>query len=191
MIEPIEFGDVLPKDLFNEIGKELYRKGWRLKNKSSKGTRRFWTQYQSDNIKFKKSAEIIKNKIKEHTNKNIELVKIHCNGQTSHQDGSAHRDFLQDDVWTFVLFTNEFWDVRMGGGFNVLNPISKRHQYYHYASNWGVLIPSNWVHWGDPPNFHTDELRTSVAFSFTTSKQYAKIRKIAKESEVENDRDFV
>ena len=66
---------------------------------------------------------------------------------------------------------------------NVLNPDLKKHQYFHYASNWGVLIPSNWAHWGDPPNSHTDELRTSVAFSYATSEQYATIRKIAIEKE--------
>lgn len=183
MSQPIEFGDVLPKTLFDEIGKELFKKGWRLSNKSAKGTRRFWTQHQSDNKIFKKAGDIVKEKIKEVTNKNIKLVKIHCNGQTTGQDGAAHIDFSQDNVWTFVLFTNQFWDVRLGGGFNVLNPDLKKHQYFHYASNWGVLIPSNWAHWGDPPNSHTDELRTSVAFSYATSEQYATIRKIAIEKE--------
>ena len=36
MNEPIEFGDVLPKDLFDEIGEELFKKGWRLSNKSAR-----------------------------------------------------------------------------------------------------------------------------------------------------------
>ena len=38
MSQPIEFGDVLPKTLFDEIGKELFKKGWRVSNKSAKGT---------------------------------------------------------------------------------------------------------------------------------------------------------
>lgn len=54
MNEPIEFGDVLPKDLFDEIGEELFKKGWRLANKSAKGTKRFWTQHQVDNPIFNK-----------------------------------------------------------------------------------------------------------------------------------------
>ena len=73
MSQPIEFGDVLPKTLFDEIGKELFKKGWRLSNKSAKGTRRFWTQHQSDNKIFNKAGEIVKEKIKEVTNKNIKL----------------------------------------------------------------------------------------------------------------------
>ena len=46
-----------------------------------------------------------------------------------------------------------------------------------------MLIPSKWTHWGDPPNSHTDELRTSVAFSFATADQYDIIREKAIESE--------
>ena len=183
MNEPVEFGDVLPKDLFDEIGEELFKKGWRLSNKSAKGTKRFWTQHQVDNPIFNRAGNIVLEKIKEYTDESIKLVRIHCNGQTTGQDGAAHIDFWPDNVWTFVLFTNKFWDVRLGGGFNVINPEIKKHQYYHYASNWGVLIPSKWMHWGDPPNSHTDELRTSVAFSFATADQYDIIREKAIESE--------
>jgi hypothetical protein len=183
MNEPVELGNVLPKELFDEIGKELFNKGWRLSNKSAKGTKRFWTQYQVDNPIFIKAGEIVKDKIKEYTKENIKLVRIHCNGQTTGQDGAAHRDFVENNVWTVILFTAPRWDVRLGGGFNVINPELKKHQFYHYAPNWAVLIPSNWSHWGDPPNTYTDELRTSVAFSFTIEEQYDIIRKKAIESQ--------
>ena len=130
MNEPVEFGDVLPKDLFDEIGEELFKKGWRLSNKSAKGTKRFWTQHQVDNPIFNRAGNIVLEKVKEYTDESIKLVRIHCNGQTTGQDGAAHVDFWTDNVWTFVLFTNKFWDVRLGGGFNVINPEVKKHQYY-------------------------------------------------------------
>lgn len=58
MNEPVELGNVLPKELFDEIGKELFNKGWRLSNKSAKGTKRFWTQYQVDNPIFIKVEKL-------------------------------------------------------------------------------------------------------------------------------------
>lgn len=186
MIQPIEFANVLPEELHSDLYMHLYKKGWRLKNRSHSKSKRFWTQYQADNPDFKKASKIVLDKIKEHTNRNIKCVRIHCNGQTAGQDGTAHTDFVDDEVWTFIYFSNLNWDVRMGGGFNVLNPKLQQHQYYHYAPNYGVLIKSNWPHWGDCPNFHTDELRTSIAFSYTVSKKYDTIRKIAKASEVGN-----
>ena len=85
-------------------------------------------------------------------------------------------------MWTFVLFTEENWNTQWGGEFVTQDPVSKEYKYVSYIPNNGTLVPSNWLHYGKSPNSYTDQLRTSVAFSYTSiqSFEYMKEKSIVK-----------
>ena len=80
-----------------------------------------------------------------------------------------HKDFLQPWVWTFVLFTNLEWNQEWGGEFVCYNTNTNKYNHVPYIPNRGVLVPSNWDHYGSSPNALTDNLRTTIGFSYVLS----------------------
>lgn len=117
-------------------------------------------------------ATFIKLKIQKVLKTDIRLVKIHVNGQTSNQLTKFHVDYYDSDFWTFVLFTSPEWNSNWGGEFILQNPVNKSYKYVPYIPNTGCLLPSNWMHVGTSPNGFTDKLRTTIAFSYCSSKNY-------------------
>ena len=164
---PIKFYDVLDDNLFEACFDELDRPVWALNNASSRGLSRAWGlgNIHADLIYFK-IGSYIKLKILKHIKEKLHLIKIHANGQTALQKGEFHHDFIQEYVWTFVLFTNDNWDNQWGGEFVCLDPETGEYHYTPYVPNGGVLIPSHWQHYGQSPNNFTDELRTTLAFCY-------------------------
>jgi hypothetical protein len=172
MTFPIKFYDVLSDDLFDACFDELDGSVWGLNNASSRGLSRAWGMGTiHDNIPFFNAAVYIKLKILKHIQKKLYLVKIHVNGQTALQKGDFHHDFAQEHVWTFILFTNDNWNIQWGGEFICLDPETEEYHYIPYVPNGGVLIPSHWQHYGASPNNFTDELRTTLAFCYCLSEE--------------------
>jgi len=167
---PIHYdSEVLPLPCFFGIDDEFYHGEWALCNSSySRGDYKdnlsWGMRWEHDKQQFLEAATIIKMKIQKHIKKDLRLCKIHVNGQTFGQIATFHKDFIQDWVWTFVLFTNMEWNQEWGGEF----VCSDGNDYYHYpyVPNRGVLIPSNWEHRGASPNSSTDILRTTIGFSY-------------------------
>jgi len=167
MTFPIEFYDVLSDDLFEAVVDELDADIWGLNNASEMGLERSWgLKHIHDKLLFFNVASYIKLKILKHIKEKLHLVKIHANGQTALQKGGFHHDFSQEYVWTFVLFTNDNWDIQWGGEFVCVDPETGQYYYTPYLPNCGVLIPSHWKHYGASPNNFTDELRTTLAFCY-------------------------
>ena len=90
------------------------------------------------------------------------------NGQTSGQKSEFHHDSpttgLNDDsVWTFVFFTEHYWNTQWGGELVVQYPVGDGFDYFYapYIPNGGVLIKSGWEHFGASPNHCTCLLYTS------------------------------
>ena len=188
---PIHYdGEVLPLPCFFGIDDELHYGEWALCNSSYSFDSRppvMWVgpeqsrvtykdnlcwgmRWEHDKQQFLQAATIIKMKIQKHIKKDIRLCKIHVNGQTFGQIPTFHKDFIQDWVWTFVLFTNMEWNKEWGGEFIC----TKDDKYYHYpyVPNRGVLIPSNWEHRGASPNNSTDKLRTTIGFSYVQADKW-------------------
>ena len=65
---------------------------------------------------FFKCASTIKLKLQKHL-KNLTFIGNHSNGSAFGQ--GKYIDFDEDDVWTFVLFTEDTWDTQWGGEFVV------------------------------------------------------------------------
>jgi len=164
---PIKFEYVLPHNLFNSIQDDLCF-DWTLNNYSSSPDQHLsWALSTiNDKILFYEAAAIIKLKILKHLKQKMQLIKIHVNGQTFGQVAEFHYDFLEQNSWTFILFTNTFWNTQWGGEFVCQDPDTGKYNYTTYIPNCGVLIPAWWQHYGSSPNHSTDKLRTTIAFSY-------------------------
>jgi hypothetical protein len=179
MKDCISFDDeVLPVKNFIAVSDELERNSaWSLINYSynpkhvnQDSNKLSWGfEYEHDRIAFYDAAIHIKLKIQKYIRNPIQLCKIHVNGQTTNQVAPFHKDFLQPWVWTFVLFTNLKWNTEWGGEFVCYNTNTNKYNYVPYIPNRGVLVPSNWDHYGSSPNALTDNLRTSIGFSYVLS----------------------
>ena len=179
MKDCISFDDeVLPVKNFIAVSDELERNSaWSLINYSynpkhvnQDSNKLSWGfEYEHDRIAFYDAAIHIKLKIQKYIRNPIQLCKIHVNGQTTNQVAPFHKDFLQPWVWTFVLFTNLKWNTEWGGEFVCYNTNTNKYNYVPYIPNRGVLVPSNWDHYGSSPNSLTDNLRTSIGFSYVLS----------------------
>ena len=161
--------EVLPVKNFIALSDELYS-GWSLINYSNTANKLSWGfEYEHDRIAFYDAAIHIKLKIQKYIRNPIQLCKIHVNGQTTSQVAPFHTDFPQPWVWTFILFTNLEWNTEWGGEFVCYNTNTKKYNYVPYIPNRGVLVPSNWDHYGSSPNALTDNLRTTIGFSYVLS----------------------
>lgn len=175
MNKPLIIKNVLNDKLFIDVNNDLRDHcKWQMKNKSYAGDDHIsWVVNPvHDQLTFYKASIIIQLKILRYIKKSIRLCKIHCNGQTRGQAASFHRDFPDDDVWTFVLFTEKNWNTQWGGEFVSQHPKTKEYFYTPYIPNTGALIPSNWQHYGQSPNMSTNKLRTTIAFCYMTSKLF-------------------
>ena len=169
MDHPIIIKNVLTKDLFTNLNETLHKHSrWRFTNTSYSGGATSWGfDKDIDNqLIFYEVATIIKLKVQRYIRKNIHLCKIHCNGQTSGQISEFHADFSPFDIWTFILFTECYWDTQWGGEFVSQHPNTKEYFYTPYIPNTGALIPSYWQHYGQSPNMNTHKIRTTMAFSY-------------------------
>jgi hypothetical protein len=187
---PINFQNVLDGVTFFGIRDMFKYERWIMTNgtseydrsnnmqSNSKYTNKSWLiprEVLNSNLDCLKAAIIIQYKIKQKIKKDIELIRIHSNGQTREQISEFHGDFTYDgknsgpsplDRLTFILFTEPFWDIEWGGEFIAQNPETLVYYYTSYIPNDGVVVPSHWQHKGCSPNAHTDRLRTTLAFSY-------------------------
>lgn len=166
MDKPIHFKEVVSPILFASLKDDL-TDSWVLINESYSGDSITWgLNCTHDKMSFLQASAIIKLKILKHIKEKIQLVKIHANGQTSNQKAAFHVDFAHKNVWSFILFTEWNWNTQWGGEFIAQNPETREYHYTPYIPNSGVLIPSHWQHYGASPNAYTDQLRTTLAFSY-------------------------
>lgn len=168
--ESIHLYDVLPVDHFLRLNADL-QYGWKNNNVSNRDEYISWGKLEEDIIDdliYKSVGSYIKYKIKKHLrSSNLELSRIHVNGQTNGQSSLFHTDADNDGTYTFILFTTKSWNSNWGGEFSILNPLKGKYEYYPYIPNSGILIDSTWEHRGNSPNNMTYKLRTSVAFMYT------------------------
>lgn len=185
---PFTLNSVLPTQKFFALRDEFLYSGWSLTNYSGYDQiigedKVSWKLNEPNNkLIMYECATIIKLKLQKYLRQNLIFCRAHSNGQTFGQDTKFHIDFTEDDVWTFVLFTEPNWNTQWGGEFVAQDPISKEYKYVTYKPNNGALVPSNWLHYGKGPSSSTDHLRTSMAFSYSSiqSFQSMKTKKIAK-----------
>ena len=94
------------------------------------------------------AATTILLKVKRYLRQDIRLLRIHSGAKYFGCEPAFHTDFKEDYCFTFVLFTNRYWNTNWGGEFIAQNPITNEYNYVPYIPNNGVLVPSNWEHTG-------------------------------------------
>ncbi len=167
--ESIHLYDILPEDIFLRLNGDL-KYGWKNNNASNKDQYTSWGKTEEDildSLIYISVGSYIKYKIKKHLRtSDLDLSRIHINGQTNGQASLFHKDEEKDGTYTFILFTEDSWNSNWGGEFVIHNPFSGKYEYYPYIPNSGILIDSTWEHRGNSPNNMTYKLRTSVAFMY-------------------------
>ena len=184
MNKPIVIYDVLPRDEIDALYPYFDRKSpainslatWTYNNASyGKGDPISWQHPLRTDLIFEKCATTVKLKMMKYLRRPLKLCKIHVNGQTAGQNTVFHKDFQEDDVWTFIYFNQHYWNIEWGGEFVAQSPDGVYH-YTPYIPNTGAFIPSNWEHKGHPPNdLIGNDIRTTIAFSFCDPKIHSHI----------------
>jgi hypothetical protein len=169
---PFIIKDVLPAKNFIALRDEFID-GWTLSNSSDDKSydqyKNFWGMAEQNTLPIMDAAVITKLKVQKYLKTNLRLIKCHINGQTFGQTGRFHVDFLENNIWTFVLFCGDYWETNWGGEFVCYNPVQNQYRYVPYIPNTGCLVPSNWDHYGSAPS-QMGVLRTSLAFGFCDAR---------------------
>jgi len=176
---PILINNALPTGLFFSLRDEFEYQGWGCKNFSDENNkeRMSWRLNEAnDKLVMYQCASIIKLKIQKYLRQPLVFIKAHSNGATFGQTTAFHKDFTEQNVWTFVLFTEQNWNVQWGGEFVCFDPNYHQYRYTTYRPNAGALIPSNWEHYGKAPNETTDKLRTTIAFSYASLDSFNQLK---------------
>ena len=178
---PIVIKDVLPVSTFFSLRDEFKHTGWGLYNYSNnfdkENERISWKLNETnDKLIFYQCASIIKFKLQKYLKQDLIFIRVHSNGATFGQTCRFHVDFNEDNVWTFVLFTEKNWNTQWGGEFITFDPINQEYKYTPYIPNSGALVPSNWQHYGAAPNDTTDKMRTTVAFSYASLQSFNDVK---------------
>ena len=159
--------DCLPVDKFLSLhqGIDPTYSNWVFNNPAYDGGHMSWGRTpESLETIFYDAATIIKYKVMRLLKKPLVLGRIHCNGQTSGQICDFHSDFDDREAYTVILFTNLSWNTGWSGEFICL--VDGEYKISPYIPNQAVLIDASWQHSANCPNNKTDQLRTTVAFSY-------------------------
>jgi hypothetical protein len=164
---PVIFDNILPKKLFVAITDDL-ESNWTFGQQAieSKTSPKFWSKKEDNTLLYFECACYVKLKIQKILKKDLKLIRINVNGQTSFQSSEFHTDFDEDDFWTIVVFTTPHWNTNWGGELIIRDEITNLFKYAPYYPNRGVLFPSDWAHRAEAPNALTNAMRTSIAFSY-------------------------
>jgi len=159
--------DALPINQFMDLNDCLdpYKRGWLLNNAIMTGNLLSWGRNDKDlELPFYNAATTIKYKCSKLLKKDLELIRIHANGQTTGQICGFHEDFKDDKAYSVILFTSSHWNSEWSGEFICL--VDGEYKIAPYIPNHAVLIRADWQHNANCPNHLTDKLRTTVAFSY-------------------------
>jgi hypothetical protein len=165
---PIVVENFLSDVEFSSLAEEFKYLNWSLCNWSDSSNPFLFfgvplTQRPQHLSNFASSVSL---RTRKHLHSKLKFVRLHINGQVFGQEGQFHRDSLEPDFVSVLLFTNSFWDVCWGGGFSYIFPNTMDVKTVAYQPNRAVIFPSNMLHCGQSPSRCTDVFRTSVVFVF-------------------------
>ena len=176
---PIKYDNVLPLSIFTSVSDEIASEDSELVHNNGSNEelqcKFFGQSHRWDRLVYYQAATTILLKVKRYLRQDIRLLRIHSGAKYFGCEPAFHTDFKEDYCFTFVLFTNRYWNTNWGGEFIAQNPITNEYNYVPYIPNNGVLVPSNWEHTGTPPITPKAGLRTSVAFVYCIRSRYEEI----------------
>lgn len=154
------YENVLSSYEMEYVHKCIASDNWKFGQKSSpKSDKKFWYMELSNDEFFSK---LFLDRIKILVKKNFKLSRVYANGQTFGLDSEWHTDSTANDAYTFLYYSNNFWDLSWGGetvfsvGNNLIHVMPK--------PNKAIFFPSNILHYGKSPSRDFSGLRTTVAF---------------------------
>ena len=155
------YKNILPEDDFLIEYEMIRDSSWTFNNISCKSENAI-TFWYKNLIEKPYYSEFLFKRIQKLTNKTFELISVNANGQSYGQCGDFHRDALQDDCYTFLIYMNPIWQPNWEG-FTIFQE-NDEIQSYLPVPNSGVLFKSNMLHYGSDPSIYCKQLRISVAF---------------------------
>ena len=168
--KPIRIKNVVPQHIFDSLQDEFEHSGWSLGNKS------YNQKWQRDGFTMAdlpanrpiifNIASYIKLKIQRYVKHDLAFIRAHVNGYVYGQTGGFHQDFVEHRTYTFIMFTHENWNMQWGGEFVCYDESAQDYKFFPALPNTGVLIPSDWDHYGAAPNEYANCMRSTIGFSF-------------------------
>lgn len=134
---------------------------WKFQGYSTKESDiKFWYHDLNNNPFYtNKLLYYIKDKI----GFDVKLETVYANGQTHGLCGDLHIDSDNDESYTFIIYMNEYWNVKWGGQ-TVLYKNNNEIASIIPEPNKAILFKGNILHVGLEPTRHFTGLRTTVAF---------------------------
>jgi len=109
-------------------------------------------------------GERLKYSAMKYLRRKIYLERVNTNIQLKLHDSSFHTDG-GTNMWTFLVFFNESWDVQWGGDF-IVNHAPGKYRGIPYIPNNGVLFNAALPHRGCAGNIVCEDIRMSIAFTY-------------------------
>ena len=169
--------DYLNKNLFNEASDIIKNIEWRLSNRSQKdhyGPMVCFWDGDIESVHMYKMENFLKqvlDKTEKTFNAKFLFNKIQVNGQTYGQDGLYHKDNLEDNHYTLVIYMTECKNKTLdetGGFFEVV--LEDTTINIKPKVNRAILFKSALFHRGLAPEIKNGYFRVSIAIKLTMVK---------------------
>jgi hypothetical protein len=133
---------------------------WKFGQRSNPSSdKKFWYMDLSDDDFYTK---FFLDRIKTLTSLNFKLCRVYANGKTFGLDSEWHTDGTEDDIYTFLYYSNESWDPSWGG--ETMFAIENNILQFTPKANTALFFPATLVHYGKSPSRDFYGLRTTIAF---------------------------
>jgi len=129
----------------------------------------FWKIHGLEEDSF--FSERILNKIKEVTRDDFTVDRIYMNGHTAGGSGKPHQDTKDDNGRTFLIYCNQDWQPKFGGGTSFLKEDAVLGDVVTiaYTPNSAIYFQNNIFHFASPISKDFNGLRVTLAFKLLKS----------------------
>lgn len=156
------FRNFLNDDDFKVIQSKILEPKWSCNHRSSsdEDNSLFWKMSDLEYDDF--FSKYLFNKIKELTQEDFEIDRIYFNAHNAAGQGYPHTDSESENGRTFLIYCNDKWDLKFGGGTSfVINNEVKT--FFPYPKS-AIYFKNNVVHMADPVSKDFKGVRVTLAF---------------------------
>lgn len=161
--------DFITENETDEILKIIDDSKWTYNNASAEGSEGvvFWHM----TLKNKIFEDKILRKIENLMGKKFEVLRVKVNGQTYGLEGSWHHDYVDDGIYTLLIYVSEIFpcNIKEIGGYTYFHGINNQIIGVEPYQKRAVIFDSKMKHKGMAPRTK-NMLRMSVAFNLKEIK---------------------
>jgi len=161
----IKYDNFLCEQEINYISSIICSPRWAWGHKSkATDENSFWILEGLEKDSF--FSERLLNKIKEVTGDNFIVDRIYMNGHTSGESGQPHQDTKDKNGRTFLIYCNQDWQPKFGGGTSFLKEDAVLGDVVTiaYTPNSAIYFQNNIFHFASPISRAFNGLRVTLAF---------------------------